>query len=99
MAKKRTHLWWATEEGSDGRHLTDDPKGYYSSTEKVKVDDLDSYDLADFLDQEAENENRHELVGVHAKLAKIIRVEAGEDHTASKVMQAITKAGGLWNMA
>lgn len=92
-------LYWVREEGEDEPHLTDDSSGAYIECVPVKkLTDLDSYDIAGFLDQRAEGENRHELVGAHAKLAKLIRMTATEQD-ADTVMLAILKAGGLWRLA
>lgn len=88
-------LWWVREEGEDSPHLTDDSRGAYESCEPAKVAELDSYDIADYLDQRAESENRHDFVGVHAAVAKLVRRHA-DDGAADAVMLDVLRAGGLW---
>lgn len=55
-------------------------------------------ELADFLDQEAENDNHHSVVGVHEKLGELMKKEAGEEK-AIAILTGIAEAGGLWEMA
>lgn len=53
--------------------------------------------LCEFLDMDAENENRHHLVGVHATLGKIVRKASNQD-VAREVMLEIAESGGLHSM-
>jgi hypothetical protein len=55
---------------------------------------LNSEELADWCDREAENANYHRMVGAHMWLSGILVKEAGED-VATKVMRAIADVGGL----
>ena len=97
MAKLR--LYWVREEGDESARLASEPSAAYVECKAVKsLADLDSYDIADYLDQCAENENRHEFVGANAAIAKLIRQQATEVD-ADAVMLAILKAGGLWKLA
>lgn len=95
---KKTKLYRVREAGEINSHLTDNPDGNYVESERVKLEELDSYEIADYLDQQAENENRHDFVGVHSRLAKLIRVQA-TDIDADVVMLEVLKAGGLWRLA
>lgn len=89
-------LYWVKFPGQPA-YLSRHQDAAAESNRPAKVADLDSYDIADVLDQMAEAENRHALVGAHAKPASLIRRNA-DDEAADKVMLAVLKAGGLWEL-
>jgi hypothetical protein len=95
MAKIK--LYWVEEEKGSGKYLTDSPEPDAYSKVPAKLDELDSHDIAEYLDQEAENCNRHDFVGCHKALAGLIRRNA-DDEAADKVLLALLKAGGLWEL-
>jgi Na+-transporting NADH:ubiquinone oxidoreductase subunit NqrC len=91
-------LYWVREtEDEDTPRLTDIKSGAYVECEPAKLEELDSHDVSEFLDMKAEQENRHELVGMHTQLASIVR-KAADDEAADAVMLEILKRGGLWNL-
>lgn len=59
----------------------------------VPAGDLTTEQLAQFCDDEAESDNYHHLVGVHAKLVTLI--EMYDLDTANRVLREIAEYGGL----
>ncbi len=91
------NLFWVEEEEGSGEYLTDCPEPDCHSKRVAKLDELEAHEIAGYLDQEAENCNRHDFVGCHKALAALIRSNASRT-AANKIMLAILKAGGLWEM-
>lgn len=53
--------------------------------------------IGELLDHDAENENRHDFVGCHVKLALILATEVGKEK-AIVILRKIVDAGGLYGM-
>jgi hypothetical protein len=91
-------LYWITEEieGEEPhRYLGEEGDSKYCEKgSEVVAGDLSADVLAQYLDDQAENENYHSIVGVHAKLAVIIRKYC-DDSATTAILREIAEAGGL----
>ena len=70
-----------------------------STVREATVSNLGADKLAEFFDNNAEQDNMHNLVGVHAMLAEIIRDAAGNSRIgsviANRVFRRLVETGGL----
>lgn len=77
---------------------TNDPRADYFR--HAKPSEITLYSMAEMLDQDAENGNERSFVGVHCRLAEILRNRLfGQNSSmAKRIMRDIVNAGGLHNM-
>jgi hypothetical protein len=88
-------LYWAWDNGED-KHLVLDPK-YYDNQELALIEDVFLEQIADLLDQDAESENSHQLVGVHRGLAFLLHQNCGRE-IATRIFWDLATFGGLHNI-
>ncbi len=98
---KSKKLWMVREDDDANFFLTDD-KSYATESRPATIEDETPGALADFMDQEAENANQHDFVGVHRALVDILNEEIMGVCTPSTVVQRIMRrlvdAGGLMEL-
>ncbi len=94
MAKHK-QLYMVGEEPGEGEWLAmakyaDD----YPIRRKISAVEVKAEDVAEMLDQSAENSNHHAFVGTHAALLKILN-EVVTKGVSKEIMLAICDKGGL----
>jgi hypothetical protein len=89
-------LFMVTEEEGGDEYLSSSRDGCFRSRVATQAD-ITCDGLASMLDQEAENVNFHDFVGVHQNLAKLLLDEVDEDD-ATEIMRQISNHGGLHKM-
>ena len=87
-------VYWMANEGEGyGWFMTVSPS-YYPNTRAATAKEITAENIASILDQDAENENYHELVGAYKWLAQVVTRCAGSTNALS-VLHEIAQAGGL----
>lgn len=91
--KKRVALYWVREFEEDPPRLSTSNK-YHDFAEVATDESLTADALAEMLDQDAEGDNYHHLVGAAAKLIPVLRTVTGEPGVV-EVLRSIVDCGGF----
>jgi len=92
--KKQWYVHWDEDE-QEGSWLSDvSPEEACCEGRPAIKNDITSATMAEWLDRQAENENRHDLVGCYTWIADQLRKLASEK-VAEKLMHRIAEAGCL----
>src|SRR5262245_21215026 len=92
----KSKLFMVKEE-EDGDEFLVQSAEHWPFQRPAKKAEVTSAAIAEMLDHDAENKNRHDFVGVYSWLAKAIVSEAGES-AACRILGQIVDLGGLENV-
>ena len=77
---------------SDDKSCLDDDQAFVKLPKSLNG--VTASQFAEYLDQDAENENHHSMVGVHDEVYRLVKKHSSEA-VATKVMRALYERGGL----